>query len=250
MKKTIIWICAMFLILTSMAFAQDTRFTGTQDEEINIIEYCYNSSGNYCASGTICNLTVTNDKTVLVDSKPMTDRGTFFNYTLPDTQTGTVGIYQASVVCSYAGESANENFFFKITASGYEGTTADAIMYGIIIFIVLIALITSITGFVSIDGNDSYDFGGNLLKINYGKHLKTGLFFLSYLFLWGLLFFSWQIAEMFLTFGFINSILYTSFYILTVVLPVIFLVVVLLTLMRWTADLKLWELHKRGLKPR
>lgn len=73
------------------------------------------------SSGINCNISVYKpDNTVLIDFKPMTDNGDYFNYTLNSTQTATKGVYNYDITCIGAGENQTDSFDFLINLGGVE----------------------------------------------------------------------------------------------------------------------------------
>lgn len=210
-------------------------------------------SGALCSPSATCQFSLTSPNGTIIHNKVnMTQNNGLFTYQLLSNQTNEVGGYEFPVTCCDGTplRCATRYLPFTITPSGTIGSSGEAITYTILILVVLVLLILSIIGAVKVNGDDKYDIGGNLLELNYGKYLKMGLFFLSVLFLWFLLFLGWQTAEKILMFSFMLTIFKTCFMILTYLLAPVFVVFVILALVKWTADLKLWKLAERGLKPR
>lgn len=206
--------------------------------------------GAYCSDSANCNITIIDsDGNVLVDDVNMTNSGAYFNYSF-DNSDGDVGIYTQQVVCVDGGEAGYSINDFKVTPSGVEGSTGDAVVYTVLLFVFLILMIACFFGGAVIDGENKYDFGAKLLEINYGKYLKMGLFACGTLFLWFLSFCGWQVSEMFLMFNFFSNTMYVIFIVLTVLMPLVFMVLVILTLFKWLADNELLRSHLRNVPVR
>lgn len=205
--------------------------------------------GSYCSSNAYCNITVIDDDgIVLVDNVNMTNSGSFFNYSFSEVL--PVGVYSQNVVCEDGGEWGYSLSEFRLTPSGSEGSVGDSIVYTVMLVVFLILMISCFWGGAVVDGDNKYDFGGKLLEINYGKHLKTGLFALGFLFLWFLSFCAWQVSEIFLMFNFFSNVLNTIFITLTILMPFVLIIFSILTLFKWTADHDLIRNHLRNIPPR
>lgn len=217
-----------------------------QNELVDFKVNCVNGGG-HCSAGAVCNLTILdNNDDVLLDSVGMTNSLTYFNYSYNVTE---VGLFKQSVFC-VDGDNGYVVSSFKVTPSGVESSVSDAIIYVVLLFLSLVLLLVCMVGAFKTDSSNEYDFGGKLLKITYGKYIKMGLFFGSYLFLWLLTFFAWQVSDKFLMFDFMGGIFRVLFIILSVLLPPLFLAFVVLALLKWTADLQLWKLAERNLPSR
>lgn len=116
-KILLSFILAIFLI--SSISAQDMRFTGEQNEIIDVTETC-SFNDLPCPSTFSCNITIENPRqNVIVLNEPMTRNETIYNYSL--TQTSELGIYEAKqVYCSDGNNNGTSSFFFRITSTGAE----------------------------------------------------------------------------------------------------------------------------------
>ena len=234
-------------ILISLVSAQPIYKQNT-DVELNIP--C-TINGDICSNAATCQFSIVAPSgNILLNLENMTQNSGVFSYQLYSNQTIEVGQYEFPVTCCDGVNCGTRHLTFLITPSGLVGSSGEALTYVILIFVVLTLLTFSIIGGFKIKSKDSYDMGGNLLEVNYGKYLKMGLFFLGILFLWTLLFLGWQTSEKILMFDFTITVFRTAFLILTYLIGPMFIAFVALALIQWTADLKLWELHKRGLRPR
>lgn len=249
LKKNLFLMMFIVLILSmTLAVAQPVY---KQNTEVLLSLPC-TINGALCSPSAVCQFSLTTPSGITLFNKVnMTQDGGLFTYQLLANETVEVGSYEFPVTCCDTGNKCATRYLtFTITPSGAIGSSGEAITYTILILVVLVLLILSIIGAVKTNGDDKYDIGGNLLDLNYGKYLKMGLFFLSVLFLWFLLFLGWQTAEKILMFSFMLTIFHTCFMILTYLLAPVFIVFVILALIKWTADLKLWKLAERGLKER
>lgn len=116
------------IILLSISFISSVELTKTSlSEEIEVFKkgdsidlkiQCLNN-GTFCTSSASCNLTVMYpNNTLLVNSLLMTNQVSFYNFTLPNSQ--TLGLYACSVTCcdnDICGTDSKQ-CVFRITTTG------------------------------------------------------------------------------------------------------------------------------------
>jgi hypothetical protein len=209
---------------------------------VRLVQSCAN-----CTYNEITSIQYPNS-TLLSLNVLMNKNGTFYDYTFCEVNAN--GNYIVNGIGNPDGIDTIWAYNFEVTPSGLVSTNGEAIVYVILIIVVLIFFIFTMIGAVRIDGEHSYDVGGKLLELKYGKYLKMGLFFLSILFLWFLFFLGWQVSSKVLMFDFMNTIFRTLFMILTYLIAPVFLAFTILAVVQWTLDLKLWKMTKRGLNQR
>lgn len=241
----------IFLVATLLIPYVEGKEVYEQDTDIDLKVTCVNeNTGGYCSSTATCNITIYNpDSTLIVSNALMDDNTAYYNYTLNATYSNQLGDYSGNILCIDGSNSQTQDFTFLITPSGKENTTAQGIIYAGTLFVSLILFILCIVIYFKIDGNNYLDFGG-LLKVNFNKYIKYGMFFLAYLMLWITSFFAWSLAQNFLFIGFMSGLLRVIYISLTVLLVPFFLMTFLFALVKWLTDLKLHKLYERGLKPR
>lgn len=242
-----------FIIIISMIFMlqASAKEVYQQETTIDLKTSCINdNTQSYCSSSALCNITLYYpDSTLITSNSPMDNHISYFNYTLNSTYTSQLGDYSGNILCVDGTNSQTQDFSFLITPSGKESTTGQGILYGGILLVTLILMVICIFAFFNIDGRNEIDFGG-MIKVNFNKHLKYGVGFLAYLFLWATTYFSWLLAKYYLLLDFMAGLFRVFFMITTILLFPIFLIVFLFSLVKWLTDLKLQKLAKRGLKPR
>lgn len=138
--------------------------------------------------------------------------------------------------------------FFEVTPSGTIPTTADAILYSLMLFLMLLLTGVALFGAFAIDGKNEYEMG-KLIKINFNKYIKQGLFFFAYLFLTISMFFASEMAQRFFMESFATGILVWIHKFLWIALIPIFIIFVTFSLIKWLADIELMDLADRNLKP-
>lgn len=209
---------------------------------VGLVQSCAN-----CSYNTITSIQYPNS-TLINLNVPMNKNGTFFNYDFCNASAN--GNYIVNGIGNPDGYDTIWAYNFEVTPSGLISTGGQAITYIVLILIVLFFFVLCLIGAIRYDGKNEYDIGGNLMSLNYGKYLKMGLFWLSIVFLWISFYLGWEVSNKVLMFDFVGDLFHTFFLVLTYLLAPSFLAFVFLAIVQWTADLKLWEMSKRGLKPR
>lgn len=232
-KVQIAFAVFLFLIVGTLVSAQtyeqgNLTFT-TSCEDLN----CSNN----------CSLSILYpNQTDLVFNQSMDLRVGFLNSSLGNLQ--TLGEYSYYVDCIDSQKSGT----FKVTPTGEIPTTADSILYSLMLFLVLFLTAVSIYGAFAINGQNEYQMG-KIMKINFNKYIKQGLFFLSYLLLTIAMFFASEISQRFFFNSFATGILVWLHKFMWIAMIPIFIIFVLFSLIKWLADLELMDLAKRNLKP-
>lgn len=232
---------------TASVYVKDNQIFKRDDSGINLTAICYASGNTFCNGLTDCKLSVMSNGNTLLDNVLMDWNTNYYSYSA--TTLTTIGDYSGTVTCTGI-NIAYTNFDFKITPSGNISTSGEAIVYIILILVILFFFVLCLIGAIKIESGNYYDVGGNLMKLNYGKYLKMGLFWLSIVILWFLFYLGWEVSNKVLMFNFVGDIFHTLFMILTYLLAPSFIAFTIFAIVQWTGDLKLWELAKRGLQPR
>lgn len=140
MKNRITLTIILALILFAVnVYAEDPRFIGQQNQQIDLKEPCFNN-GTYCSSSGTCNITIwrPNNAGILVNNKLMTNQVSFHNYTLNTTQTSSIGEYQTSISCCDIGLCGYDTYTFKITPSGELYGQSETTIYAVFLLALLV----------------------------------------------------------------------------------------------------------------
>ena len=245
MKKQIISLIFAICLVLPMIFAQPIyKQNGVLDLKIQCI-----INGTYCSGSGVCyaNILYPNSS-LFIDNILMTNQLSYHNSTLPAPS--ELGEYKCSATCCDGGLCGTNACDFLITPSGNISTSGEAVTYIVLILVVLFFFVLCLIGAIKIKGGNEYDIGGNLMSITYGKYLKMGLFWFSIVLLWVSLYLGWEVSNKVLMFGFVGDVFHTAFLILTWLIAPSFIAFTILAIVQWTADMKLWEMAERGLKPR
>ena len=160
-----------------------------------------------------------------------------------------LGTFYYMVQCNTSSYGGAVSGLFEVVKQLEELTIDKAIMYSSFLFGLLILFMISTIGTFVIDGKNTYDLWGNLIKINFNKHLKSFLFFLSYFIFILIVFMATKISYYYLIDSIVYSIIYWIQITLWICLIPAFLLYIGLTIVSILNDSKLGELTERNLKP-
>jgi hypothetical protein len=169
--------------------------TYKQNSEVNI-RHPLRDDGALVSNGQ-CNITLTDpDLKLLVNFKTMSydSASQTFNYTLPVSNTSKLGDYCYDVTCSANNRNATRNFCFTINRTGTENSTAQSLVYIIMLFLGLIFLCAFTFGAIKTKWENIRSNEGQLVRISYKKHLKILFSALAYTTCTWLAYVSWNIS--------------------------------------------------------
>ena len=163
----------------------------------------------------------------------------------------TTGSYFANYQCnSTNGLSGATRYDFQVTPSGHIPSTAQGLLYGLLIFASMFFLAVCLYGAFTIDGKNEFTMGGDLIKVNFNKYYKGFLFLIAYLFGIFTSYLAWQVSAQFLLLDLGTAIFKTLFNILWIGVFPIMILLIIVGFVKWFADVELHRLAERGLKPR
>lgn len=211
--------------------------------------YCI-SLYQYCDDCSYVNLTSMQypNGTILIINEVMTKQDVDYNYTFCDTN--TLGDYYYVVKGDAGGEVSTERLSFEVTGGGSTPTTAQALMYGIILFVLLLLFGGSFIWFNNIEWGNYTNSEGVIVEVTYNRAKKTALFFLSYIFMLLLLFVGKSMAENFMFIDDTPVFFEVFFTILLVSIAPVLIAVTAIIILTTIADNKLQEAIFRGLEIR
>lgn len=164
------------------------------------------------------------------------------------TNFSTLGTHSYIIQCNSTTQGGFVSGNFLVTETGEIATNSQAILYSGLLILSIILLIGTLVLAFYINGDNEFSMG-KLVEVNFNKYLKMGLFLLSYLFLTITMFFASEISTRFLVNSFATGILSTAHIVLWYLFVPLFILVVVVALIKFVADLNLQELSERGLKP-
>lgn len=219
-------VAMMFLACTSLASAES--FTFAQNDNINYTFRCFDTSSNYCNSGTILVISVDVSGTFgsrnLLNNVSMTYNPTFFNVTLP---TSLNGKYSAII----SGVNLTSTFTYNVTPNGEDPSTAQAFFYiGLLALLVFFLIIV---------------FWAHMQ--DQSELARFWWFSFMWIPIWGILFVAWNMARSFLlSQGAITGLLYYGWVIVGIVYPFFLLGLVLYTFYYIYKQKEIQDLINRG----
>jgi hypothetical protein len=163
----------------------------------------------------------------------------------------TTGSYFVNYQCnSTNGLSGATRYDFQVTPSGHIPTTAQGLLYGLLILASMFFLAVCLYGAFTIDGKNEFSMGGDLINVNFNKYYKGFLFLIAYLFAIFTSYLAWQVSSQFLLLDLGTAIFKTLFNILWIGVFPIMILLIIVGFVKWFADVELHRLAERGLKPR
>lgn len=244
MKKSLTIILMGFILFIGVASATLTNLgTFKQGDCIDIKQTCASCTYNNLSSITFPNGTIY----LFNPEVSMSKNSVVYIYSTCNFSQD-LGEYSVDGHGDLNGVDTSWAYNYKITPSGTDPSTAQGIIYAILLFASFIFMILSFYGAVAINGKNEFQMG-KLIKINYNKYIKQGLFFIGYLCLIFVVFFSSEISQNFLELGFFTTILNWLHIALWIILIPVFFIFVTFSIIKWLADMELMDLAKRNLKP-
>lgn len=252
LNKVTVILILVGLLLPSLVLAEGNSYIFKKNQLIEFNIPIYYDNLDKADNNTNCTLTLRNptDK-IILNNELMTPVGNgIYHYHINASNISMNGFYYSSITCSDTIINGLSTFTFLVTPSGTKPSVAQGILYSILLLILIVLLVFSISGAYNIDGNNEYDVGGKLMRVNLNKYIKIGLFFLSYLFLIFIAFITRAIAANFLFLGFALEVLDFIHLLLWWLLLPIFIAFTISLIIKTVLDMRLQDLAKRNLKPR
>lgn len=240
MKRQLMF--AIVFVFLLMFFIQNVNAeTFSQNSEIDLKISCVNVN---CSNTQ--NITIVSPTTqTLINNQEMSLSNGFLNFTFNQTQ--TLGQYSYFIYDELGGYYDNS---FLITPTGTNPTTAQGLIYALLILASMFFLLVCLYGAFTIDGKNEFSMGGDLIRVNFNKYYKGFLFLIAYLFAIFTSFLTWQVSAQFLMIDLGTAIFKTIFNILWIGFFPIMILLIIIGFVKWLADVELHKLAERGLKPR
>lgn len=240
LKKNLIFaLCLVLLFIINLGNLSADLGTYKSGECVDVKGQINSTSGNVTIYYP--------NSTIAVNNQEMSKiRGEIFNYTFCSTNETGEYVYD---YCDSNGENCVENLF-TITSGGKELTVAQALMYGIVLFILLILFLACFIWFNSIQWGHYTTAEGTIVQVNTQRTKKIALFFASYIILMLLLFTGKTMAENFMFLDETPIFFDVFFWIMLVSIAPVTISVTAIIILTTIADSKLQEAIFRGLEIR
>ncbi len=134
----------MFLLMISLVSAQPS-YLFKQSESADLRASCGTNTSELCGASTACFITVIHpNSSVIINNGTMTNNIQFYNFTLNENQTSTIGTYTDFVYCSGSGINQIGSFTHEITRSGKTLDEAESNLYPVVMFGALVLFLLSL----------------------------------------------------------------------------------------------------------
>jgi hypothetical protein len=226
-----------------LANTEQSAVSIKQDNNINIVQICANSTYSNITSGFIDGL----NSQLINLSTSMTQTSTD-TYSYVFNSTDVIGTYYFYGICDQNGVKTTWGLSYQVTPAGQELTSAKSTAY-VLIFVIgfLLWLGIFLLGIYLPSGNTRDEMTGYILYVNNIKYLKFFLIELSFVLATVLSYFAWMFSYAYLDFNFITSLLSVWFYIMITLTIVGFPLVMYFTIANLIRDSEIGDALLRGL---
>lgn len=235
-KKALIFVFMFICLFSILQFASAETYK--QGQTIDLKISCIHTNCSNTQNITI----VAPNSSILIDNVETTLSNGFLNITFNNTN--ALGDYSYFLSPDYYDGT------FDVTPTGYNSTTAQSLAYSFLLIFSIILMCLAWTFAFVIDGKHEWTMGGDLVQVNFNNYFKLGLFFMGYLFAIFSSFLAWQVSSNVLLIDTGSTIFSFLFNTLWVLLFPIIILILILGLIKWLADLELHKLGERGLHER
>lgn len=240
-----IWLLGIVFLFFISVFSVNAENFGTFsfEQPINIIQTC-----TTCTYVNITSITAPNS-TLLVGNAPMSKYGSKFNYTLPGQS--TVGQYIVCGVGNVGGHVTDWCYVFYVTKTGTTSSTAQSIIYFILLAISVGLFILCMVISFNIDPS-KYNKDGlteRFTGINWKRYYKYAAWCIAYLMAVWMMNLCYEISQDFLKSGFITEFFRVFYFILLALAFPLFVYLCVMVIIALVADKKAEGYIKRGLQP-
>jgi hypothetical protein len=176
--------------------------------------------------------------------------GRDFEVNLNASNFTSVGDYCHLIECNTSTQTGAIERCFEVTESGTSPTTAQSLIYALLILASMFFLLVCLYGAFTIDGKNDFTMGGDLIKVNFNKYYKGFLFLIAYLFAIFTSYLTWQVSVQFLILDLGTAVFKTIFTFLWLMFFPIMILLIIVGFMKWLTDVELHKLAERHLKQR
>lgn len=243
-KKNLTILAIAFLLVASLVSASLDRIgTFKKGERIDLLQVCAT-----CTYNNITSVTAPNS-TLILSAVAMDRIGSKFNYTLQAQN--VAGIYNVCGVGDLEGDDTAWCYTFEITQTGYKPTTAQSIIYFVLLAISMVCFILFLAlGFsMSKDRYNKDSISGRIIEVNWKKYYRMGCWFIAYALAVWMAHLSHSISENFLDSSTLSTFFNMIFYILLALALPFTTFFVFIFFASIVTDKKAQRLLERGLQP-
>ena len=216
-RHQILLVALIMLMVSSFVVAQPNY---EQDADVTLSVPC-TIDGAVCGGGATCVGTILDpDDIILYNQESMVQNNAVFELNITSSDTAKNGEYRFAVSCTQGGKSSYKNLIFLISPNGEQVTTGKGILYGGLLFILVVLFLLTLYG-----GHESEGIVG-----------KSAFWLVAYLLLIAISFIGWNLAVDFVTSApFFASFLRIMF---------LFLLYALFPVILFLTFYTMWMMHK------
>lgn len=240
------------LMVLPMIPAQEetSRFMARAGVPLDVKEQCFNN-GTYCAPTAQCNITIFYpNQTTLINNQPMTNSTAVHNFTLSGLEVESLGLYQVAAICRDGAVEGADTFFFRITPTGSVLSTAQGIIYLLVLLLATGLFCLSLLGAILIPFKNIRNEEHRVVQFNDLRYIKIFLWWMAYAFLTSIAFLMWNLTLGFLNFNVASNFFEWIWKALAISFWPIFVVFMLTIVINFLLSKRLNDSLKRGLTPR
>jgi len=243
MKKLMLLLIVGIVLLNTLGATETCWETYKQGDEVELIQTCPTCSFNNITSVVLAN------KTVIDLNQEMTKVGTVYNFTFLSNYTNSLGIYLVNGIGDLDGTNEIWGCDFEITYSGIQLTTAQSIIYSILLGIFIFFFIITIFGINKLPASNAENEDGRIISISLLKYLRGTLWMFEWMFIIAIVFLSSNLAFAYLGDDLFAQLLFNIYQITFALTPLIIVVWFSWILVRMYHDKKFQRMLKRGIFP-
>ena len=246
-KFSLILLAGVLLVLLLPLISAQVIFK--QNSDIDLKVPCF-FNGTYCDGTSECSISIIYPNgTLLINNQTMGKLNPGVqNITLNDSS--ILGSYTAPVTCIQSGFADDSVIEFSITPTGDEISTAQGIIYLVVLFASFLMLGLCFYGGLKIPFKNIRNDEGRIISINDFKFIKILLLGLSYILLMWVFFLLKIISQAFLNLGVTTALFNFLFWFMLSGLFPIFVIFIFFALVLFLEDKKLQKALLRGLPVR
>lgn len=234
----------IFVFLFSLfGVSAETFGTFSTTQDITLIQTC-----TTCSYVNISSITAPNS-TVILSSTQMSKSGSKFEYTLPAQK--TIGQYIVCGVGDLSGTPTDWCYIFHITKTGTNPSTAQGIIYFILLSISVFLFILCLYISASIDPSkyNKDSLTARFTSVNWNRYYRYGCWVIAYLMLVWMFNLCYEISLAFLESAFITEFFHVFYIILLSLAFPLFIYLLFMLIIGMLADKKANGYIQRGLQP-
>lgn len=244
MGKKVITLLLVFIIFISFVSAITYRANNKIDIRHSV------RVNDAPTSSASCNITIYDPNSiVLVEYSPMSysSSSQTYNYTLPSSNTSEFGEYNYDVTCLDGVFNKTDSFSFDISPNGKEYTISESITYIFVLLLTISLFILCFYSAMKIKSDNHRNDIGEIIQVNWKKHLKLLLIVMCYIILLWINYITWNITFAYISLPISRFFWFVHRTLFSLLIP-IGITYVIFALILFIHDLKLTKLVEKGIR--